>query len=139
MSWLAANWFGVCVIFSAPAVVGVLGWIVTAYAGGDSDHRARERARRETRSTRERRAPGHRLSRPRSTAEGQEASLAQDGAGRFGDRSDHLGAGLLDLGIGEASFLRLEYHLDPQGFPPRLDLLALIEVEQRHAHDQIPH
>ncbi|MBW4022766.1 MAG: hypothetical protein HIU92_06425 [Proteobacteria bacterium] len=45
MSWLVANWFGVCVIFGAPAVVGVLGWMLRAYTGGDAYHRARERDR----------------------------------------------------------------------------------------------
>jgi hypothetical protein len=44
MSWLVANWYGVFAVFAAPAMVGILCWIVahTVIGARERQDRARE-------------------------------------------------------------------------------------------------
>jgi hypothetical protein len=46
MSWLAANWFGVCAVFAAPAAVGIFCWVVAHYVMGEGERHYREREAR---------------------------------------------------------------------------------------------
>jgi hypothetical protein len=48
MSWLVANWYGVCALFAAPALVGILCWIVAHNVIGarERQDRAREARKR---------------------------------------------------------------------------------------------